>query len=175
MNQSIIEKSFDRINSLLDIQPEEYLTVDSNAQELFYIVNKSIRHHYKISTARNGIGNREGSNQTPSGIHRIVEKIGADAPEGAIFRDRLNTGEIWHPGLTEENLILSRILRLKGLEEGVNVGSGIDTYERYIYIHGTNQEMLIGTPISHGCICMKNSDIIALFDMIEEDTLVVIN
>jgi len=175
MNQRIIEKSFDRINRLLNIHPDEYLLVDSTSQGLFHIVNNSIRHHYMVSTGRNGIGNRDGSNQTPPGIHRIVEKIGADAPEGTIFRDRLNTGEIWHHGLTEENLILSRILRLKGLEDGVNVGPGIDTYERYIYIHGTNQEMLIGTPISHGCICMKNSDIIALFDMIEEDTLVVID
>ena len=175
MNNHIIEASFDRIQSVLNVKPEEYLAVESSTQQMLHIVNNSIRHLYRVSTGRNGTGNREGSNQTPLGIHRIVEKIGADAPAGAIFRDRLDTGEIWYPGLTEDNLILSRILRLKGLEAGINAGPGIDTYERYIYIHGTNQEKQIGTPISHGCICMKNSDIIALFDMIKEDTLVVIN
>lgn len=175
MINSIIETSFDRIHTVLNIRPVEFLAVDISSQQLLHIVNSTVRHQYLVSTARNGIGNREGSNQTPPGIHRIVEKIGTDAPAGAIFRDRLNTGEIWHPGLTEENLILSRILRLKGLEEGLNTGPGIDSWERYIYIHGTNQEKSVGTPISHGCICMKNSDIITLFDMIEEDTLVVIN
>lgn len=175
MKNSIIEKSSDRIRSILSKVPEVYLVVDVSSQQLFHIVNKSIQNRFNVSTARNGTGNREGSNQTPTGIHRIVEKIGDGAVEGAIFKSRQDTGDIWYPGLTEENLILTRILRLRGIEEGVNSGPGVDSYDRYIYIHGTNQETQIGTPISHGCICMKNRDIITLFDMIEEDTLVVID
>lgn len=175
MKNRIIEKSSERIESILLEVPKVYLAVDVSSQQLFHIVNKSIQNHFPVSTARNGTGNRESSNQTPLGIHRVVEKIGDGAVKGAIFRNRQDTGEIWYPGLTEENLILTRILRLRGVEEGVNSGPGIDSYDRYIYIHGTNQEAQIGTPISHGCICMKNTDIITLFGLIEEDTLVVID
>ena len=77
---------------------------------------------------------------TPPGVHRVCEKIGSGAPAGRIFRDRIDTGEDWPIGKPEENLILSRILRLEGLEQGLNKGKGIDSYERYIYIHGTNNE-----------------------------------
>jgi lipoprotein-anchoring transpeptidase ErfK/SrfK len=77
--------------------------------------------------------------------------------------------------MTEENLILTRILRLDGLEPGINKGEKIDSYARYIYIHGTNREDLIGKPMSHGCICMRNNDIIELFDSVEEGTLVIID
>ena len=132
-------------------------------------------HSYTISTSKFGIGNKEGSNQTPLGIHRIEEKIGDDAPSGRIFKSRMDTGENWHPGLTDDNLILSRILRLHGLEDGINRGPGIDSYQRYIYIHGTNQEEKIGTPLSHGCVCMKNREIIELYDLVEEGTIVVID
>ena len=72
-------------------------------------------------------------------------------------------------------MILTRILRLRGLEPGINSGPGIDSWERYIYIHGTNHEELIGTPISHGCVCMRNRDIIELYDSIQEETIVVID
>lgn len=111
---------------------------------------------------------------TPPGLHRVEEKIGHNAQPWTIFRSRENTGEIWRPGMDDENQILSRILRLRGLEEGINAGAGIDSYERYIYIHGTNHEEKIGTPMSHGCVCMKNDDIIRMFDIIEEGTLVYI-
>jgi hypothetical protein len=175
MKNSIIEKSSGRILSILSEVPEVYLVVDVSSPQLFHIVNESVQNVFPVSTARNGTGNREGSNKTPTGIHRIIEKIGDGAQEGTIFRSRQAIGEIWYPGLTEENLILTRILRLRGIEEGINSGPGVDSYDRYIYIHGTNQEIQIGTPISHGCICMKNRDIITLFDMIGEDTLVVID
>jgi L,D-peptidoglycan transpeptidase YkuD (ErfK/YbiS/YcfS/YnhG family) len=127
-----------------------------------------------ISTSRFGIGNREGSNMTPPGLHRIEEKIGGGATPRTIFRSREDTGEVWKDGMDDENQILTRILRLRGLEEGVNAGPGIDSYERYIYIHGTNREELIGTPMSHGCVCMKNDDVIRLFDMVDVGTMVYI-
>ena len=133
------------------------------------------RQSFTISTSRFGTGNREGSFRTPTGLHRIAGKIGAGAPEGRIFRDRRDTGTDWHPGLTADNLILTRIIRLQGMEDGVNRGSGIDTLDRYIYIHGTNREDRIGTPLSHGCILMRNHDIVELFDQIPEDTLVLID
>jgi UDP-N-acetylmuramate--alanine ligase len=132
-------------------------------------------HQFAISTSRFGIGNQEGSFKTPDGIHRICEKIGAGAPLCRIFKDRCDTGFIWTPEINEGNLILTRILRLEGLEDGINKGAGIDSFERYIYIHGTNLEAYIGTPISHGCICMRNNDIIELFDIIEEGTIVYID
>jgi len=130
---------------------------------------------FMISTSRFGVGNREGSNMTPTGLHRITEKIGAGAPSGRIFKERIDTGIDWNNSMSGENCILTRILRLDGLETGVNKGPGIDSFERYIYIHGTNREEEIGTPLSHGCICMKNNDIIKLFDLVEEGTLVFID
>ena len=130
---------------------------------------------YPASSSRLGVGIREDSLKTPPGIHRICEKIGAGAPVGRIFRDREDTGEDWDHTSDEENIILTRILRLEGLEPGVNKGKGIDTYERYVYIHGTNREQDIGTPFSHGCICMRNTDIVALFDMVPEGTILYID
>jgi UDP-N-acetylmuramate--alanine ligase len=100
--------------------------------------------------------------------------IGHNAPPGRIFKSRIDTGCNYNPDTREENLICTRILRLEGLQLGINKGPGIDSYERYIYIHGTNRENEIGTPISHGCICMKNADIIALFNIVKENTFVVI-
>lgn len=122
------------------------------------------------STALNGVGAEINSEKTPPGWHRICEKIGADAPWGAIFRSRVYTGRCWRPGeKTKEDLVLSRILWLEGLEEGVNAGKNskgisVDSRERAIYIHGTNDEEKIGSPSSHGCVRMLNDDVITLFD-----------
>jgi UDP-N-acetylmuramate--alanine ligase len=143
-------------------------------QTLYYYKKSKQVLTFTISTSRYGIGNKEGSYKTPLGLHRIEGKIGEDATPWTIFKSRENTGVIWLPGMDEENQILSRILRLRGLETGVNAGEGIDSYDRYIYIHGTNNEEKIGTPMSHGCICMKNDDIIKMFNIIEEGTLVYI-
>ena len=143
-------------------------------QTLYFYEKSKPTLSFTISTSQYGIGNKEGSNKTPLGLHRVAEKIGEDAPPWTIFKSRENTGVIWKQGMDETNQILSRILRLRGLEEGVNAGAGIDSYDRYIYIHGTNHEEKIGTPMSHGCVCMKNDDIIKIFDIIEEGTLVYI-
>lgn len=155
--------------------PSEYLLVDIASQTLAHIKNGKMHKKYAVSTSKFGIGNQEGSFKTPLGIHRIREKIGHGAPEGRIFLGREDTGGNWQKQDDEENMILTRILRLEGLEEGVNMGGDIDSYERYIYIHGTNREDKIGTPTSHGCVCMKNRDVIDLFDQAEEGTIVIIS
>src|SRR5262249_9656658 len=126
------------------------------------------------STAANGIGGQEGSNRTPPGWHRIHSKIGAGAESGTVFESREPTGRVWRGENEAADLILTRILRLDGLEAGVNRGSGCDSLERYIYIHGTNHEDTLGRPGSHGCVRMANADVIELFDRIREGDPVVI-
>jgi len=121
-----------------------------------------------------GTGNRWGSNKTPLGLHRIVSKIGRNASKGTIFRRRRNTGKIAR-GRREGDLITTRILRLAGLEKGRNKGKGKDSFQRCIYIHGTSEDNLVGKPVSHGCIRMKNRDIIELFDLVKRGSLVWIN
>lgn len=131
---------------------------------------------FPVSTARNGAGELEGSFCTPRGTHRIAEKIGADAPLFAVFKARVATGEIWAPQFDAEepgrDWILSRILWLDGIEPGRNQGGNMDSHDRYIYIHGTNEEDKIGTPVSHGCIRMRNADVVTLFDQVAVDTRV---
>jgi hypothetical protein len=155
--------------------PKTILYVAVKMQKMFLIEDNNIQKTFDISTSKFGTGNQEDSYQTPLGIHKIINKIGHNAPAGRIFKSRIDTGVDWHDGLTEENMILTRILRLQGLEPGVNSGPQIDSYQRYIYIHGTNREDLIGNPMSHGCVCMRNNDIIELFDSVEEGTIVIID
>lgn len=175
MKSSDISSLQDKIAEVTGSVPGQFLHIDTSTQQLHLINNTTVNRSYSISTSSLGTGNREGSFQTPPGIHRITEKIGTGAPAWRIFESRNDTGINWEPGMGGENCILSRILRLQGLEKGKNLGPGIDSYDRYIYIHGTNREDAIGTPISHGCICMRNHDIIELFDLIPEDALVIID
>ena len=129
---------------------------------------------YPVSTALKGAGEAKESYCTPRGRHRIEQKIGEDAPPFAVFKARVQTGEIWTPELDATapgcDRILSRIMWLGGMEPGKNRGGNVDSHERYIYIHGTNEEHKIGTPVSHGCIRMKNADVIDLFDQVEAGT-----
>ncbi|MGO2340448.1 MAG: L,D-transpeptidase family protein [Psychrobacter sp.] len=144
-----------------------------------YQQNKELA-QYHISTAKNGIGGQQDSGCTPLGQHIIAEKIGGSEPINAVFVGRVPTGEIYSAELgklhPERDWILSRILWLSGLEVGVNKGSnsngGCDTYQRYIYIHGTPDTEPMGTPLSHGCIRMRNEDIVKLFEQVEEETSV---
>lgn len=128
---------------------------------------------YPISTGAAGNGNEPGSFKTPIGLHRVAEKIGEGAPLGAVFRSRIATGEVWAPddgtplAHTGEDLVLTRILWLAGLEPE-NAG----TYDRFIYLHGTNHEGLLGTPASHGCVRFSNDDIVALFAQLPIGALV---
>jgi lipoprotein-anchoring transpeptidase ErfK/SrfK len=164
-----------RLKKALGSVPDRYLHVDSALQRLFVVRGGSVEKEYPVSTSRFGIGNTEGSFKTPPGVHRVAEKYGHDAPSGRVFRDRIDTGEDWPVGAPGENLVLSRILRLEGCEDGVNRGPGIDSFDRYIYIHGTNNEDSVGTPASHGCVCMKNSDVIDLFTIVQEGAIVLID
>lgn len=122
---------------------------------------------YRISTSRLGAGQRAGSNKTPTGWHRVVRWIGANRALGSIFVGRRFTGEVLPPRAwrsdAQRDTITTRILRLRGLEEGHNAGPGCDSYARYIYIHGTNHEQLLGKPASAGCIRMGNRDVADLF------------
>lgn len=125
---------------------------------------------YPVSTALAGAGEREGSGCTPRGLHRVRAKIGAGAPYGAVFRGRRATGEVWTAALAarhpERDWILSRILWLCGCEPGRNRFGKVDTMRRYIYIHGTPDDQPMGEPRSHGCVRMRNRDVIELFDLV---------
>ncbi len=175
MESSRLHRIYNKINPLLTGPGELFLIVSIETQTLLVCSNDTIIERYDVSTSRFGNGNRENSLKTPIGMHRIREKFGAGAPAGRIFRDREDTGLDWDHRSSEDNLILTRILRLEGLEEGINKGGSVDSYERYIYIHGTGREDLIGTPLSHGCICLRNRDIIRLFETVKEGTPVYID
>ena len=138
--------------------------------------------HYQVSTAKNGIGSQQDSGCTPLGQHIIAQKIGDGADINTVFVGRVATGEIYSPALgaqfPERDWILCRILWLQGLEEGINRGSndkgGCDTYQRYIYIHGMPDSEPIEVPLSHGCVRMRNRDLIELYDRVAEGVAVTI-
>ena len=152
------------------------LVIDISEQTLAWYEDGRLRERFPVSTSKYGIGSRAGSNRTPLGMHYVRRKIGAGAPVGTIFRGRVDTGRIAdierRPRATGDDFVTSRILWLSGLDSGRNRGDGVDSYSRYIYIHGTHEEGLIGRPASHGCIRMRNRDVIALFEQIPERTLV---
>src|SRR5207247_3450625 len=120
------------------------------------------------------IGGEENSMRTPPGWHRIHARIGDGAETGAVFESRVPTGVVWHGEPLVADLILTRILTLEGLEDGVNRGPGHDSLERYIYIHGTNHEDQLGRPASHGCVRLANADVVELFDRVAEGAAVFI-
>lgn len=157
-----------------DRQKEMYINIALSDQTLYVIDNDTVVRQYPISSSKFGIGNKAGSNKTPLGKHRIRDKIGEGAPLNTIFRNRGNTGKIAEINRSSEpggkDLITSRILWLEGLEDGINRGKGIDSYKRYIYIHGTADEGAIGAPSSHGCIRMKNTDVVELFELVSTGT-----
>lgn len=146
------------------------MTVDVATQKLHLFDGESRVRTYDVSTATKGTGNVSGSNQTPLGRHRVCEKVGGDQPRGMAFVERIPTGKkpTIHTDATDakKEWILSRILWLDGLEDGVNKGGNVDSRKRYIYIHGTNEEGLIGQPASHGCIRMRNDDVIDLYERV---------
>lgn len=129
---------------------------------------------YAVSTARNGPGEQIGSGCTPRGRHRIRIGIGAGCAENTVFVGRRVTGEIYSPQLAqkypERDWVLTRIIWLTGLEPGRNRGGAVDSLRRYIYIHGCPDSEPMGVPLSHGCIRMRNSDMIELFEQVEVGT-----
>jgi hypothetical protein len=124
----------------------------------------------RCSTSRFGIGQLAGTNCTPLGLHRIVEKIGGGWPVGTVFKGRQPIGYTWK-GLPLAK-ITTRILWLEGLEPGFNRGGNVDSHSRYIYIHGTGDEPSLGRPASYGCIHLATDDLVPLFDKLPAGTLV---
>jgi hypothetical protein len=154
------------------------IRVSLAGQELLLMDGDKVRRQYPVSTALAGAGEANGSGCTPRGQHYIRACIGRDQPSGAVFIGRRPTGEIYTAELGEANperdWILSRILWLCGLEKGFNRSGQVDTQRRYIYIHGTPDTEPMGVPRSHGCIRMRNADLIELFDQVQPGTPVLI-
>ncbi len=147
-----------------------YLRVDLNTQILTLFRGDRLLGRYPVSTALNGPGERNGSGCTPRGRHRIRIKIGGGCSENAVFIGRRPSGEIYSPELAarypKRDWILTRILWLSGCEPGLNRGGDCDSLRRYIYIHGCPDGEPMGLPRSHGCIRMRNADLLELFDRV---------
>jgi len=156
-----------------------WIEVDLGAQRLELRDAERRLMAFPISSAANGAGERDGSGCTPRGRHRVRARIGAGAAPGTVFVGRRPTGEVWRPArggaAPEGDPILSRILWLCGCEPGRNRLGAVDTMRRYIYIHGAPDDAPIGEPRSHGCIRMRNADVIALFDAVPVGTPVEIH
>jgi lipoprotein-anchoring transpeptidase ErfK/SrfK len=158
---------------------DSYLDISIPAQCLTLIEHNQAVRHYPVSTAKNGAGELRGSECTPRGWHRIRAKIGSGQAPNTVFKGRRPTGEIYDAALgkryPQRDWILTRILWLGGLEPGKNRYGAVDTCWRYIYIHGTADEDLLGSPASHGCIRMNNHDLLDLFDRVKPGTKVYIH
>ena len=138
-----------------------HIYISIGEQKLRLFEGEALVAEYVVSSAANGIGFEEGSYCTPTGRFEVSEKIGDGEALGTIFKSRKPMG-VWDGTPSDDDMILSRILRLNGLD-----AQNANSMERYIYVHGTNHEALLGEPASHGCIRMANADIVELFDRVE--------
>jgi len=161
-----------------NVKYDNLLFVSIENQKMYRIQSKNIIETYDISTSKYGIGNQMGSNKTPTGLHKINSKYGHKTPVNGRMIGRVFYGQIAKifsdTTTSKTDDITSRILWLEGLENGINKGDNIDSYKRYIYIHGTSEEGRIGIPSSHGCVRMKNKDVIDLFNEVAIGTFVLI-
>jgi hypothetical protein len=170
----------ERRKALLLDTSDDCLVVSVVQQTLDHFRSGKHLRTYKVSTARAGVGCVAESLCTPTGLHRILERIGAGALQGMVFKARVPTGTLSKDWPTvEDNLITTRILRLDGLEAGYNKGTNaqgqsVDTHSRFVYIHGTNQAAKLGQPNSHGCILLSDDDVTELFEAVPSGTLVYI-
>ena len=165
----------------LGIKPgERLLVVRIGTATLQFYRNSVLVRSYAVSTSRRPPSNIKNSLGTPRGLHEIAERIGAGQPPGMVFKSRAPTGRHFSEVAdtdsdhADSNLITSRILWLRGLEPGVNRGGDVDTYERYVYLHGTNHESRIGEPLSAGCVLLRNLDIVELYEEVRAGDLVFI-
>ena len=153
-----------------------FIIVDANDQRLYLFESNQLKFEFPVSTSAVGVGSEEGSNRTPLGLHRIAEKFGDGEPVGMIFKSRRPTGKLatiqTRPIKGDGDDVTTRIMWLQGLQPGINEGKGVDSHARFIYIHGTPEEGLIGRPESHGCIRMNNKQVIELFNQVPVGTLV---
>ena len=154
------------------VVPTRFVLVVSVAEQTVSLFeqNKFVK-QLPCSTSRFGIGQTEGSNCTPLGLHRIAEKIGDGEPAGTVFKGRQVVGHTSQPEFADAK-ITTRILWLEGLEPGYNRGGSVDSHARYIYIHGTGDQTTIGRPASCGCIHLADADLISLYDRLPSGTLV---
>ena len=161
-----------------DIEKINILFISIKHQELFIIKEKKIIKKFKISSSKYGTGSESGSNKTPLGLHSIARKFGNNTPKNGRMVGRVFNGDIAtiynDTTRSKTDDITSRILWLKGEEKGKNNGHNIDSFKRYIYLHGTSEEGLIGNPASHGCIRLLNKDVIDLYKLVSIGTLVLI-
>ena len=149
--------------------PEISLRVSVARQEMDLLDRSgNVLRRYPVSTSRFGLGTDPGSFRTPTGRFRVGEKFGHGTELGAVFKNRLTTGENGL-GALDDDLVLTRLLWLEGDEDG-----NANTRARYIYIHGTNHEAAIGQPASHGCVRMRNADVAELYDLTPPGTIVTI-
>ena len=164
--------------SVISYAESAHIEVDISEQRLYLIENSLIKASYPISTSKYGEGSIENSFKTPLGKHSIKEMIGEEAEINTIFSSRINTKRsatiIDQFEDTDNDYVTSRIMWLDGEEDGLNKGGNVDSFRRYIYIHGTHEEGLIGTKASHGCIRMFNYDVIELFNLVNIGTKVLI-
>ena len=141
---------------------QQVLIISIQEQKMLFVEDGLEVNLYRISSAKNGIGDTPDSYQTPAGLMEVTEKFGSGLPLGSVLKDRQPTGEIIPVDAPGRDPIVSRILWLRGLEE-----SNRNAYDRFIYIHGTPQESLLGSPVSFGCIRMSSNDIISLYERIQ--------
>ncbi|MDP1579369.1 MAG: L,D-transpeptidase [Candidatus Didemnitutus sp.] len=163
------ERAIEKCNAL-GFKPTERVIVVSIAQQRlgFYRDGQLVK-VFVVSTSLRPPSNVKDSLGTPRGLHTIAERIGGGAPPGIVFNTRVSTGQHFSElsaTQQERNLITTRILWLRGLEPGHNAGGNVDTYARYVYIHGTNREQLLGSPASSGCVQMGNLDMIELAEAV---------
>tara|TARA_B100001939_G_C16922879_1_gene610200 strand:+ start:1061 stop:1651 length:591 start_codon:yes stop_codon:yes gene_type:complete len=149
---------------------KELLYVSVKEQKMYHIINNEIIKTYIISTAEKGTGNRKNSNQTPLGLHSVKEKHGDNTPLNGRMIGRIFYGQIAtiynDSSRSKTDDVTTRILWLSGEEEGINKRGNVDSYQRYIYIHGTSEEGRLGKPASHGCIRMSNKDVLNLYNKV---------
>lgn len=162
----------------LGIKPSErVLFVRISTQTLQFYRSGELVQSFVISTSKRPPSNQKGSLGTPRGLHTIAERIGAGQPPGMVFKARVPTGRHFSElpeSADQGNLITSRIFWLRGMEPGINAGGEVDTYDRYVYIHGTNHEELLGIPQSAGCVVMRNIEIVELYEQVRAGDLVMI-
>lgn len=167
------QRLLDKCQALSVPETEHCIYVSIGEKKLWLLHRGKVQLSYPARFGKNPPSCVENSLGTPDGLHCVAEKYGHDAPSGMTFKGRIATGlKYWECSEEDGNKITSRILWLRGLEPGKNAGPGCDTYHRYIYIHGTNQEENFDQATSHGCVILKNADVIDLFTATAEGTLV---
>ncbi len=164
---NILREYHQRCSTLSIIPTKWSIIISTKKQSLFLAKDNILEKSYSVSTSTNPPSCIENSYGTPNGLHFACELIGENAEEGMVFKGRVPTGQKYWECSSEDqvkSLITTRIIRLKGLERDLNLGENHDTFDRYVYIHGTNHENKIGKPASIGCIHLNNKEMLEIFE-----------